>query len=78
MTRAYAQTSRTTATEVQEADEGGPGAFKLDYVPKTKLGRLALAARREYVVGGSHLLDRDEIRREVSERQGESPGWHDR
>jgi hypothetical protein len=42
----------------------------LEYVARTKLGQLAMAARREYVASGRRLLDRDDLEREVRERRG--------
>lgn len=71
VTKASAQTSRTTAIEVQEEDDGNRQVAELNYVPNTRLGRLALAARREYVAAGGCLLDQDDLRQEVADRRGE-------
>jgi hypothetical protein len=42
----------------------------LEHVVRTELGRLALAARREYLAAGGRLLDWDDLEREVRERRG--------
>lgn len=41
-----------------------------DYVPRTELGRLAIAARREYFAAGGRPLSPEEIEQEVAERRG--------
>ncbi len=41
-----------------------------NYVPRTELGRLALAARREYFAAGGRPLSPEEIEQEVAERRG--------
>jgi hypothetical protein len=41
-----------------------------DYVPRTELGRMAIAARREYFAAGGRPLGPEEIEREVAERRG--------
>jgi hypothetical protein len=43
----------------------------LGRAPKTELGRLLLAARREFFAREGRFLDRDEIEREVRERRGD-------
>lgn len=42
----------------------------LNYTPRTELGRLALAARREYFESGGRPLSLEEISREVAELRG--------
>jgi hypothetical protein len=64
VTKASAQTSRTTAIEVQEEDDGNRQVAELNYVPNTRLGRDVLAA-------GGCLLDQDDLRQEVADRRGE-------
>jgi hypothetical protein len=39
--------------------------------PKTELGQLLLAARREFFAREGRFLDRDEIERELHERRGD-------
>lgn len=51
---------------------------EFEYVPRTELGRLAIAARREYLAAGGRLLNRDEIECEVAERQGGTHRLDDR
>ena len=41
-----------------------------DGSPRTELGRLLLAARREFVVAEGQFLNRDELDRELAERRG--------
>jgi len=60
--------TQTSDTSVREHDDAS--AVELDDVPQTALGRLAVAARREYFASGGHPLSRDEIEREVAERRG--------
>ena len=50
-------------------DALAPDAADLDYVPRTELGRLAIAACREYIASGGRLLSPEEIEREVAERR---------
>lgn len=51
--------------EAEEAiDLGQDGA------PRTELGRLLLAARREFAAAEGRFLDRDELDRELAERRG--------
>ena len=38
--------------------------------PQTELGRLLLAARREFVAAEGRFLNRDELDRELAERRG--------
>jgi hypothetical protein len=38
--------------------------------PRTELGRLLLAARREFLESEGRFLDRDEFERELAERRG--------
>ena len=38
--------------------------------PKTELGRLLIAARREFFAREGRFLNRDELEREVAERRG--------
>lgn len=59
-----------TATGNDVDDAQGADTATLDYVPRTELGQLALAARREYIAAGGSFLSRDEIEREVAERRG--------
>ena len=40
---------------------------------KTELGRLVIAARREFLLAERRFLDRDELEREMAERRGVSP-----
>ena len=40
------------------------------YRPRTKIGRLALAARKAYIESGGKLLTFDEISAEVRSRRG--------
>ena len=55
------------SSDVEDAPDELPD---VEYVPRTELGRLALAARREYLAAGGRLLSREEIEREVAERRG--------
>ena len=41
-----------------------------EYWPRTKIGRLALAARKAYIESGGKLLNFDEINAEVRSRRG--------
>lgn len=41
-----------------------------NYQPRTKIGRMALAARRAYIEAGGKLLSWDEIDEEVRQRRG--------
>jgi hypothetical protein len=41
-----------------------------DGSPRTELGRLLLAARREFVAAEGRFLNRDELDRELAERRG--------
>lgn len=44
--------------------------LRLTGSPRTELGRLLLAARREFVAVEGRFLDRDELDRELAERRG--------
>jgi hypothetical protein len=67
-----ARTVPTTITTNPETalENASDEAADLDYVPRTELGRLAMAARREYLASGGELLSREEIAREVTDRRG--------
>lgn len=51
-----------------DAEAVDPAGF--GFVPRTELGRLALAARRAYHASEQPWLTREEINREVAERRG--------
>ena len=51
-------------------DAGGDDGVDLGYVPRTELGRLALAARREFLAANGRFLTRVELEREIAERRG--------
>ena len=58
----------------KRADLPGPPADMSEenaYSPRTRLGELLLAARREYLRSGNPLLDEDGLEREITERRGE-------
>lgn len=65
----------TVSRSIQATSEDAPVADRADmidigYDPRTDLGRLALAARREYFAAGGKPLSRDEINEEVARRRG--------
>lgn len=78
MTNAMRQTA--SAASLPRSIEADPidDAVDLDYTPRTELGRLALAARREYLASGGLLLSADEIAQEVAERRGGTHRGDDR
>jgi hypothetical protein len=41
-----------------------------EYTPRTALGRELVEIRKSIVASGQHLLDWDELEREVAERRG--------
>jgi hypothetical protein len=51
--------------EAEEVSALGPAGS-----PQTELGRLLLAARREFVAAEGRFLDRDELDCELAERRG--------
>ncbi len=55
-----------SAEGANEEDDLGLGG----YVPQTDLGRLTLAARREYLASGGYLLSAEELEREIAAPRG--------
>lgn len=78
MTKGSARTTEATTAGEHQGDTRRDDAAELEYVPQSELGRLAIAARREYLAGGGRLLNRDEIQREVAERRGGARQLDDR
>lgn len=60
--------TRTSKMPTRERDD--ESGAELEHIPLTELGRLALAARRDYFASGGHPLSRDEIGHEIAERRG--------
>ncbi len=56
--------------DAEEDDATGSDLADIEYEPRTELGRLALAARREYFAAGGKPLTREEINAEVASRRG--------
>ncbi|MBA2596834.1 MAG: hypothetical protein H0V00_09450 [Chloroflexia bacterium] len=54
--------AKDDAEQVMDLGQGGS--------PRTELGWLLLAARREFVAAEGQFLDRDELGRELAERRG--------
>lgn len=64
---------RTMEAEVDTAgDEGPEDPAGFGYEPRTELGRLILAARREFLAANGRFLTREELEQELAERRGGS------
>lgn len=62
---------RATEAEAETAGDGGPeDPAGFGFEPRTELGRLILAARREFLAANGRFLAREELERELAERRG--------
>jgi hypothetical protein len=62
---------KSTNTQYTKTEDPEEIYLGLGRSPNTELGRLLIAARREFFAREGRFLDRDEINREVHERRGD-------